>query len=232
MHAVEGNRKEYQPLTSVLTNSVNPIEVATAFKQIGFSSLYLADLDAILGNKPRFTLYRQLAQMGFNFMVDAGVTDIETAKKLYSSGISKIIIGTETLTNTNLVREIIQQIGANHVIVSLDIKDNKILTRPNLDLSDTFNLIRQFCSIGASEFIFLDLSRVGSNKGVNMQLLKQVLKIINNSTEHSSIYVGGGVQSLEDLLTLKRLGILGVLLATALHSGKINAPALKQAELF
>ena len=233
VHAVEGNRKEYQPLNSILTNSVNPIEVAAAFKQQGFSSLYLADLDAILGDKPNFSLYRALAQMGFNFMVDAGITDIETAKNLCSCKVSKIIIGTETLTNTNFVKEAIQQIGSKHIIVSLDIKDGKILTQPNFDdSSDTFELLKQFCSMGVSEFIFLDLSRVGSNKGISMDLLKQVLTIINNSAGHGRVYVGGGVQGLEDLLTLKRLDVLGVLLATTLHSGKINATALKQAELF
>ncbi|MDR2707803.1 MAG: HisA/HisF family protein, partial [Nitrososphaerota archaeon] len=49
VHAVRGNREEYKPLQSLLTFSVDPVEVATVFKLQGFSTLYLADIDAIQG---------------------------------------------------------------------------------------------------------------------------------------------------------------------------------------
>jgi uncharacterized protein related to proFAR isomerase len=43
--------------------------------------------------------------------------------------------------------------------------------------------------------------------------------------------VGGGVRGVKDLVTLKDLGVFGVLVATALHSGKISPEELKQAGL-
>ena len=41
------------------------------------------------------------------------------------------------------------------------------------------------------------------------------------------IFVGGGVRDIEDLVELKNLGVSGVLVATALHSGKISIEELK-----
>jgi phosphoribosylformimino-5-aminoimidazole carboxamide ribotide isomerase len=228
VHAVKGNRKEYRPLKSVFTTSVVPFEVAAVFKRQGFYELYLADLDAILGNTPNFDLYACLVQMGFTLMVDAGVRDLVTVKKLRDVGVSKIIIGTETLPNTDFVKVAIQQIGAEHIIVSFDMKAGKILTPPGFGAStEVFELFRTFGDMGVLEFILLDLSRVGSSEGVNIELLKQILTITDNG-----VYVGGGVRGVEDLLSLKQLGVLGVLLATTLHSGKISGNVLDRAGLF
>lgn len=231
VHAVKGNRKEYRPIESVLTNSVDPVEVATAFRLQGFSELYLADLDAILGNQPNFDLYERLAQMGFTLMIDAGVTDVETVKKLRACGVSKVIVGTETLQSISFVKQVIQQIGVEHVIVSLDLKAGQVLTHPSFTASfELFDLIRQLCAVGVSEFILLDLSRVGSSEGLNVELLEQVLAVLDGGC--CGVYVGGGVGCVADLLSLKRLGVLGVLFASALHSGKIWGDVLVQLGLF
>jgi phosphoribosylformimino-5-aminoimidazole carboxamide ribotide isomerase len=45
------------------------------------------------------------------------------------------------------------------------------------------------------------------------------------------VYVGGGVRNLADLIELKGLGVSGVLVATALHSGKISVKELRRAGL-
>ncbi|HKM59743.1 MAG TPA: HisA/HisF-related TIM barrel protein, partial [Candidatus Bathyarchaeia archaeon] len=49
VHAVRGKRREYQPLQSSICNSIEPLEIAKTFKTLGFSELYIADLDAITG---------------------------------------------------------------------------------------------------------------------------------------------------------------------------------------
>jgi phosphoribosylformimino-5-aminoimidazole carboxamide ribotide isomerase len=228
VHAVRGKREEYQPLKSVLTASINPVEVATVFKTQGFSTLYLADLDAILGKKPNLALFSSIAEhTGLNLMVDAGITDIQTAKTLQKNNISKVIIGTETLQNKNFVKQAITQLGADQVTVSLDMKNGKVLTQPNFDgPTDVHELLGEFKALGVSEVILLDLARVGSGEGVNMDFLKQALAVFGDG-----VYVGGGVRNFEDLLELKALGISGALLATALHTGKISVESLRQARL-
>ena len=55
VHAIRGRRQEYQPLKSSLCNSVDPIEVAKAFKTLGFNELYIADLDGITKRQDKFS---------------------------------------------------------------------------------------------------------------------------------------------------------------------------------
>ncbi|MGA3061215.1 MAG: HisA/HisF-related TIM barrel protein [Candidatus Bathyarchaeia archaeon] len=228
VHAVKGKRKDYQPLQSTLCKSVDSIEVAKTFKNLGFSELYVADLDAIAGDSVNFQVFKGITEeTGLKLIVDAGVADIETAKKLLDCGVSKIVIGTETLRNKGFVDEAVRLFGSECVIISLDLKDEKVLVQPVFDGSkNPMRLLREFKEIGVSRVIVLDLTRVGSGEGVNEDFLKKVLK-----TVAMDVYAGGGVRDLEDLVKLKDLGVSGVLVATALHSGKISIEKLKQADL-
>lgn len=228
VHAVRGKRKEYQPLKTVLTDSVDPVKIAEAFKTLGFGELYLADLDAIFGKRPNTPLYNKIAdKTGLKLMVDAGVTDKQTAKTLINSGVSKVIIGTETLKTRVFLKQAVQQLGADRIIISLDMKDSQVLTQPDFDgPTDALKLLGEFRAMGVLEFIVLDLARVGSGEGVNIDFLKKVLAILGDD-----VYVGGGVRGIADLLELKTLGVSGVLLATTLHTGKIGVADLQKTGL-
>ena len=228
VHAVRGKRKEYQPLQSSLCISVDPLEVARTFKSLGFSELYIADLDAIQGGSVNFPLFKRIAkEIGLELMVDAGVADLETAKKLLDSGVSKIIIGTETLQRKSFVAEALRLFGSDRVIVSLDLKRDKVIVKTAFDGStQPMDLLREFKAMRVSGVIVLDLTRVGSGEGVNVAFLKKAV-----AAASMNVYVGGGVRDIKDLVELKELGVSGVLVATALHSGKISIKELKQAGL-
>ena len=228
VHAVRGRRSEYQPLESVLGESVDPLEVAKTFKTLGFSEVYVADLNAIIDCSTSFHVLKSIAdETGLRLMVDAGVTSMERARSLLESGVSKLVIGTETLQNKSFVGESVGVFGSDRVIVSLDLKDDKVLVRPGFDGSaDPMPLLREFKEMGASQVIVLDLTRVGSGEGVNVDFLKKVLRSLR-----MDVYVGGGVRNMADLIELKSVGVAGVLVATSLHSGKISVEELRQAGL-
>ncbi len=224
VHAVRGKRREYQPLQSILAQSVKPLEVAQVFKTLGFRELYIADLDAITKDQINFQVLKSICEKtGLKLMVDAGVTNLETAEKLIKTGVSEVIVGTETLQTKDFVHEAVKLLGGDQTIVSLDLKGEKVLVK--LGFTGCVNplcLLNEFKDMGVSKVIVLDLNRVGAEEGVNVDLLKKVLET------GIDVYVGGGVRDINDLLQLKDLGVCGALVATALHSGKISIEELKQ----
>jgi phosphoribosylformimino-5-aminoimidazole carboxamide ribotide isomerase len=228
VHAVRGRRREYQPLKSVLCASTDPLEVTAALKALGFGELYVADLDAITGGYPNFSLFKKIAaKTGLELMVDAGVTSLEAAEELLNNGVSKAIIGTETLLSTAFVADAVASFGSEKVVVSLDLMGGRVLSRLQSDTPvEPMTLLREFQDKSVSQIIVLDLAKVGSGEGVNKLFLKEVLREIE-----AEVFVGGGVHDIDDLLELKDLGVFGVLVATALHTGKISAEELKQAGL-
>jgi phosphoribosylformimino-5-aminoimidazole carboxamide ribotide isomerase len=228
VHAVRGRRKQYQTLKSILCASTDPVDVAAALKALGFGELYLADLDAITGGQPNLSLFKQIAdKTGLGLIVDAGITSLKAAEEMLDNRVSKVIIGTETLPSYSFVAEAVAYFGSEKVTVSIDLMAGQVLSRFELGaLKDPVTLLREFQELGVSQIIVLDLARVGSREGVSMPFLRELLRNIK-----AKVLVGGGVRDVEDLVKLKDIGVFGVLVATALHSGKISPEGLKQVGL-
>jgi phosphoribosylformimino-5-aminoimidazole carboxamide ribotide isomerase len=225
VHAVKGQRHNYQSLESILFKSTEPLETAKGFKALGFSELYVANLDAIIDCSTDFGFFKDIVEeTGLRLMVDAGVTSFDRAQKLFENNVSKLIIGTETLHSKKFVAQAVEIFGSNRVVVSLDLKGDKILVKLGFDgCLSPICLLKDFKAMGVSQVIVLDLARVGSGDGVNLDFLKKVIAEVG-----VEVYVGGGVRDINDLLELKELGVSGALVATALHTGKISIAQLKQ----
>jgi phosphoribosylformimino-5-aminoimidazole carboxamide ribotide isomerase len=225
VHAVRGQREEYRQLESTIVSSAEVLEVARAFKNLGFSELYVADLDAIIDCSTNFEVFKQVfSETGLKLMVDAGVTEIKRGQKLLENGVSKLVIGTETLKSKRFVHEAVKRFGRRRVIISLDLKGDKVLTKLGFDdCRDAISLLREFKGMGVSQVIVLDLTRVGSGEGVNVLFVKRVIEGVG-----VKVCVGGGVRDLDDLIELKKIGVSSALVATALHNGRISIRDLKQ----
>lgn len=224
VHAIRGERRRYLPLRSILCSSVDPVEVALTFESLGFDSLYLADLDAILGRSTNFALYQQIkAKTNLDFMVDAGTAEVVKAEKLLKAGVSRVVIGTETLRGLDFVNQAVKSLGENRVVVSIDLKSGKVMSASeNIRSMNPILLAQKLEKIGVSQIILLDLDRVGTEHGANVEVLKGVLKKIK-----VKVLVGGGIGSLRDLEQLKNLGVSGALVATVLHNGKLKVEELE-----
>jgi len=226
VHAVRGERSRYKPIQSVLTRSAAPVEVAAALKAAGFKEIYMADLDAILDcTSHSFDLLRKISRKtGLSLTVDAGVTSVERAQLLLDAGASKIVVGTETLQTKAFIKGAIERFGSKRVIVSLDLKEEKVLVAKGFEgCTNALCMLQEFKTMGLCEVIVLDLSRVGSSLGVDMDFLKQAKSV------GLDVYAGGGVRNIPDLIELHGSGISGALVATALHTGKISVAELKTA---
>ena len=228
VHAVKGKRNEYRPIQSILTPSSDPLTITKAFQKLGFRTLYIADLDSIIDCSTNFQTLKEVAlETKLELIVDAGITNIDRAQKLLESGVSKLVIGTETLKDEAFVSEALERFREEQVIVSLDLKGDRVITQKTFGgPTDAMALLAEFAEMGVLDVIVLDLLRVGSNEGVNTAFLEHLLDSFK-----LNLYVGGGVRNIEDLLSLEKLGISGTLVATSLHNGKISIQDLKSAGL-
>ena len=228
VHGIRGERKKYQPIQSVLTKSADPTEVAAAFESHGFTCLYLADLDAILNKSPNFGIYTQISkETDLKLMVDAGITDISLAKQVLDAGVNQIVVGSETLTSIDFVKQAVTAFGENKIVVSIDQKQGKLLsTSEKIASLDTVTFVKQLTTAGVHQVILLDLDRVGTEHGINSGALQNIL-----DQTGVDVLVGGGIRSLAELEQLKTLGASGALVATVLHNGKLSVESLRDAGL-
>lgn len=228
VHAKGGKRSEYKSLKSPLFSSDDPINIAITLEKLGFKEIYLADLDSIINHNTNFEICEQIRDSSkIELIVDAGVNNKELATYLFNRNVKKVIIGTETLTSMSFLKDAVQLFGNSRIVVSLDLKGEKMLANFNLgDIKHPFDFFKTIEAFGVSQIIILDLMRVGCELGVNTQLIKKIVEKFS-----IDVFVGGGVRSVSDLIELKNLGVSGVLLGTALYSEKISVEKLKKTNL-
>jgi phosphoribosylformimino-5-aminoimidazole carboxamide ribotide isomerase len=226
VRGVGGRREEYRPVGSRLTESTRPLEIARAFRQhFGLNDLYLADLDAIAGQPAALGLYAALQADGFRLAVDAGVRQAADGEVLARAGVAQIVAGLETIKGPDELQELCRRISSSKVVFSLDLKGGRPLG--GLDAwhtADPVEIARQAVKCGASRLIVLDLKRVGLRVGPGTEDLCRKLVL---AFPGIPIVAGGGIRRHDDLQCLRRVGIAGVLLASALHDGQLS-----RAELF
>jgi len=221
VRGIAGRRDDYRPILSCLTTSARPLDVARAFREhFGLTDVYLADLDAIAGQPPAFAVYAVLQEDGFRLSIDAGVRSAADGITLAAKGVEVIVAGLETLAGPADLAELCRQVGGSRVVFSLDLKDG----RPLGDLAawqetDALALVSRAVACGVRRLMVLDLARVGGGGGTGTEDLCRRLALGFPGVD---VLAGGGVHSVADLERLRQCGVAGVLMASALHDGRLS----------
>jgi len=224
VHAVRGERKNYEPVKSILCSSPNPLEVAASFKGLGLKKLYIADLDAILRKGSNYEIIRRISESTkLGVIVDAGISNMSSAEEIFKYKISELIIGTETLTSLGFVKKCLEKFGSERIILSLDMKNGKVLGSFQEATKDPLDVALIFEKMGVKKMIVLDLSKIGSEEGTNWSVLNKILETVG-----MEIIAGGGLRNFADLMELKKKGVYAALIATALHNGNIRKEDIKK----
>lgn len=210
-----GRREQYRPWLSPLCGSAEPLAVARAFvDRFGLNEAYLADLDAIAGAAPAQAVYDELADAELRLWVDAGLRGAADVPRAHV-----VVAGSETLSGPDALARLVAGHG-DRVAFSLDLRDGVALAAPAWDggHGDPWSVASAAVACGVRRVIVLDLARVGTGLGFEMEDLISYLVASSNV----EVYAGGGVRGVGDLARLKSLGARGALVASALHDGRLT----------
>ena len=221
VRAVGGIRGNYRPVVSQLVEETSALAVARAFRTaFGLEVLYLADLDAILDQRPNVDAYRGLREDGFQVMVDAGVRSVDDARAVLAAGATSVVAGLETIPGPALLGALCVECGPDCVVFSLDLRRGVPLGELALwETKDPFEIARRAVELGAGRMIVLDLASVGVGSGIST---RDLCLRIRRAYPELELTTGGGVRQTDDLRWLSDAGIDGVLVASALHDGRIT----------
>jgi phosphoribosylformimino-5-aminoimidazole carboxamide ribotide isomerase len=228
VQARAGDRARYQPVESVLTpgRRGDPVALVQAYRDVvGASECYVADLDAIQGGDLQRGLLLDLVRAAApcSLLVDAGAPRRAAAEEVIALGAGAAIVGLETLRRLEDLGEILATIGPGRVIFSLDLRLGRPMVSPEaaargLGALEPEALVSRAVTSGVRAVLVLDVGRVGTGGGVDLDLLGR----IRRRFPRVRLLAGGGVADPEDLARLVQVGCDGALVATALHLGRIG----------
>lgn len=217
VRGVQGERASYRPIVTPLAQGCDPAIVARAMMRIyPFRKMYVADLDGIEGRGRNVHLVPSLsaALKNTEIWIDAGSATRKAARAVLAAPVATLVIGSESVEGTGDLTEIIAE-APQRTVLSLDFRGAEFMGPASL--LDT-------AALWPDRLIVMTLARVGSGEGPDIARLADIVKRAGKR----KIYAAGGVRNRADLEVLKRMGVAGVLVATALHDGKISAGDLKE----
>ena len=221
VRGVAGKRALYQPIVSELCSSAEPAEVASSLRGLlGTGRMYLADLDAISGVDPAVGIFAELESLGLELMVDAGLRDAAEARRLAAVFNGELIAALETLPSPAALAGLVDELGPGRLIFSLDLAEGRSLAPGDTWPSGVDEIVRVAIDSGVERMILLDLAAVGTGGGPAHLERCVSLKAACPELE---LITGGGVRDLGDLQALRSAGVDGVLIASALHDGRLHA---------
>ncbi len=205
VHAKQGQREQYQPIKSVLTQNTDIYSVLHGFLQLyAFDTFYIADLDVITGQGTHADLIKNVLNdfPEITFWIDAGYQKMQIFPSNYFP-----VLGSECFTDENLfeLKDFKKQfvLSLDYGVTGEQLGSKKIFTQTELWSEDV---------------IVMTLNRVGSSQGAAIDLLQR----FKHDYPQKKFVAAGGVRNMKDVKQLKSIGIEQILLASALHSGAIQ----------
>src|SRR5262245_35155736 len=177
VHARAGARQHYGPVRNVAGVSIedgDALAIAQAYRgNLALTELYAADLDAIMGRRPQDRLVASLAATG-PLWLDAGVSSVDRARHALTLGAARVIVGLETLESWEALRAICSSVDGERVAFSLDMRNGAPLRRAASGSNDPADDAARAVDAGVQSIIVIDLARVGTGAGLDMDLITRV----------------------------------------------------------
>ncbi len=197
-----------------------------------YGEVAVIDLDAAMGNVDakgntvNTNLLKSLLRKG-NVRTGGGIHTVKRARELISLGAEKVIIGSsawnknpssnDSVLNTEFLEELVQAIGKQRIIISVDAINGKIAVKGwtetiDVSLIEGAKQAEQYCS----ELLFTCVEKEGCMQGTNMDMAQELRNAVK-----CRVVVAGGVSTESEIEQLEKMGC-DVQLGMALYTNKVS----------
>lgn len=203
--------------------SDTPADMAKLWVSQGATFLHLVDLDgALAGHSVNEDAIREITKsVNVPIQLGGGIRSAETVKHTLDLGITRCIIGTRAVQQPEFIRELIEQFGAERIVVGIDAKNGMAAVEgwEKVSSLSALDLCRQMEAFGVKHIVYTDISRDGMMTGPNIPYTKRL-----TDETGMDIIASGGMSCMEDLIRLQENGIQGAIIGKALYEHKISLP--------
>jgi len=205
--------------------SDNPIEIAKKWEQNGADMIHIVDLDATLGIGSNVSIIKKITEnVSIPLEIAGGLRDESII--MNTSQISKrVVLGTLAFKDQNTLKKLLEKLGPEKIVISVDHKEGEIVIQgwqkgTGIGLIDA---IKDFVSMGFSEFLLTNVNRDGTLEGPDLKFLEQACQL-----ENTNVIASGGISNVKDVQDVKEKNSFGVILGKALYENKISIEEAKK----
>ena len=165
----------------------DPINAVKIFNDKEVDEIIFLDICASKKQQPNFEMIEKISSECFMPLAyGGGIKTIEQVKKIFRIGVEKIIINSAAINDYNFLKEIINFVGSQSVIISIDVKRTifgkyKVYSHQlekNIE-TDLLDLLEIANEVGVGEVFINSVDRDGMMNGYDIELLNLVSSNIN-----------------------------------------------------
>ncbi len=198
-----------------------PEEMAAQWESQGATWLHLVDLDgALAGHSVNEAVIRKITEtVSIPVQIGGGIRSREAIASMLSLGVERVIIGTKAVEQPDFIRHMIEEFGADRIVVGVDAKDGMVATEgwEKVSTVSASDLCSQMKEFGVKHIVYTDIARDGMLTGPNVAYTKKL-----TDDTGLNIIASGGMSSMEDLKQLYEAGVKGAIIGKALYENRIR----------
>jgi 1-(5-phosphoribosyl)-5-[(5-phosphoribosylamino)methylideneamino] imidazole-4-carboxamide isomerase/N-(5'phosphoribosyl)anthranilate isomerase len=204
-----------------------PLDAALAWQDAGAEWIHLVDLDAAFGRGSNRELLAEVTgRLDVKVELSGGIRDDASLEAALSTGCTRVNIGTAALENPEWCARAIGEHG-DRVAIGLDVRitdqGHRLAARGwTTDGGDLWEVLARLDADGCARYVVTDVSKDGTLRGPNVDLLRDVCKVTD-----APVIASGGVSEIADLVALAGLagdGVEGAIVGKALYAGRFTLP--------
>lgn len=206
---------------NVKVYSDTPADMAKLWVSQGATFLHIVDLDgALAGHSVNEEAIREIAKsVNVPIQLGGGIRSAEAVKNMLALGITRCIIGTRAVEQPEFIRDLVQEFGADRIVVGVDAKDGMVAVEGWEKTSSltAVDLCEKMKVYGVKHIVYTDISRDGTLTGPNVSYTKML-----TDKTGLDVIASGGMSCVEDLQNLYDSGIRGAIIGKALYENRIS----------
>ena len=203
---------------SAETSYGSPLDAAMDFQSSGAEWIHLVDLDAAFGIGENSALLAEVVgRLDIKVELSGGIRDDESLRRALATGCRRVNLGTAALENPDWTSRVIAEFG-DRIAVGLDVRGHTLAARGwTEEGGNLFETLERLERDGCARYVVTDVTKDGTLKGPNLELLKEVCAVTKKP-----VIASGGISSLEDIRALAAMndfGVEGAIVGKALYAG-------------
>lgn len=201
------------------TDYGSPVDATLDWISQGAEWIHLVDLDAAFGRGNNAALLQQVIERSEDVKIElsGGIRDDASLEAALNLNPTRVNLGTAALENPEWTAEIIAKFG-DKIAVGLDVRGETLAARGwTKEGGNIWEVLARLEEAGCPRYVVTDVTKDGTLRGPNVELLKQVC----DRTE-KPVVASGGVSSLADIESIRKLvplGVEGAIVGKALYAG-------------
>jgi 1-(5-phosphoribosyl)-5-[(5-phosphoribosylamino)methylideneamino] imidazole-4-carboxamide isomerase/N-(5'phosphoribosyl)anthranilate isomerase len=196
----------------------DPLDAALAWQEAGAEWVHLVDLDAAFRRgHNREVIESIVGRLDIKVELSGGIRDDDSLAAALATGCERVNLGTAAIEAPDWIRRAIAGHGGR-IAAGLDVRGHTLSARGwTRDGGDLWEVLARLDADGCSRYVVTDVTKDGTLKGPNLELLRDVCAATDRP-----VVASGGISSLADLralAALEPLGLEGAIVGKALYAG-------------